>query len=434
MSLRDRLTANYHIPLFAGIESAERSGVLAPPEIYAPGVQNPGTEHVGGIGSGDGGFDTPPDSSITTPTITNPTETSSLLNEYHIDGTFSEGGGCTDGIIAVVGSSAAEAGAAWAARLSELGATCFYPTTWTFAEVVTDDGVTGFRVRASWTNTYPNSGNWFADGTITAGTTPGYFCPDTTATSSAFSATGGRTHVASRWVIESSAGVVIYDSGPSTSHKTSLPMAPAKLKPGGTYRIRVRYKASDGNWSNWSAVSVFTIAACGAPCTRGTGPMSTVTGCTTPLPPAPPAPPPPAAPVPPPPPAPSPPAAPPGTPAIVVDVANSIMFDAVPGNLSVKLSTGTIIAGMTAGLYLVFQNTGTRAGTINVRVTADNTNVLIGPAGVVPIAVGPRTTAGQLWNMTALLSASYTLTVDTGSGTPLTIPISFVDSGGGGGA
>lgn len=72
MGLRDRLAANYYIPLVAGVDSAARNGTLAPPEVYAPGLFPGGTGQPGGVGTGDGGTNTPDDAELTKPAITVP--------------------------------------------------------------------------------------------------------------------------------------------------------------------------------------------------------------------------------------------------------------------------------------------------------------------------------------------------------------------------
>lgn len=70
-SIRDRLTKDWYVPLFAGLTTAGR---LLPWNIYAPNSNVGGTATgPGGIGTGDGGFETPDDPTVNTPSITAPT-------------------------------------------------------------------------------------------------------------------------------------------------------------------------------------------------------------------------------------------------------------------------------------------------------------------------------------------------------------------------
>lgn len=86
---------------------------------------------------------------------------------------------------------------------------------------------------------------------------------DDTATSSAFAATGGRAHVASRWWIYyvgqttdedgPPQQVLLYDSGPDTVNLTSLPFTDIDFEHESQYKICVRHKA--GTSLTWSEVS-----------------------------------------------------------------------------------------------------------------------------------------------------------------------------------
>lgn len=69
MGLRDHGIINYYMPLFAGSEVARlgRDRLEFPPEIYVPHLPE-GTP----VGGGPGGYDTPSDPTIATPTITFP--------------------------------------------------------------------------------------------------------------------------------------------------------------------------------------------------------------------------------------------------------------------------------------------------------------------------------------------------------------------------
>lgn len=100
-------------------------------------------------------------------------------------------------------------------------------------------------------------------------------CPGDYATSSAFASDNGQTHVASRWLVElldtggsltaPGTGMFVFDSGPVSS-LTSGAIAAAGLMRGASYRIQVRYKGSDGGWSDWSLAVPFAIADCSVLC------------------------------------------------------------------------------------------------------------------------------------------------------------------------
>ena len=100
-------------------------------------------------------------------------------------------------------------------------------------------------------------------------------CPGDYATSSAFASDNGQTHVASRWLVElldtggsltaPGTGMFVFDSGP-VSPLTSGAIAAAGLMRGASYRIQVRYKGSDGGWSDWSLAVPFAIADCATGC------------------------------------------------------------------------------------------------------------------------------------------------------------------------
>lgn len=76
MGLRDRLSSNYFIPLVAGVDSAAKAGLLAPADVYGPGLDQGGG--LGGIGAGDGGDQTPDDPTINKPSILEPANGSTV--------------------------------------------------------------------------------------------------------------------------------------------------------------------------------------------------------------------------------------------------------------------------------------------------------------------------------------------------------------------
>lgn len=96
-------------------------------------------------------------------------------------------------------------------------------------------------------------------------------------TSDTFSSDNGQTHTASRWFIELidlegstetiGDGAIVYDSYADYEHLESLPMVDLGLVPGASYRVRVRYKGSNGGWSPMSVPVVFIMMACGYTCT-----------------------------------------------------------------------------------------------------------------------------------------------------------------------
>lgn len=94
-----------------------------------------------------------------------------------------------------------------------------------------------------------------------------------TATSSVFAATGGRTHIASRWMILYvgdatvdplvASPIIIYDSGVDTVNLTTLPLNVTEFQHDSSYQIIVRYKANTTNtWSAWSAYQLFYTGSC----------------------------------------------------------------------------------------------------------------------------------------------------------------------------
>lgn len=173
-SIRDRLTKDFYVPLYAGLDGAERA---LPFNVYAPYTNVGGTaQGPGGIGQGDGGYDTPVDSTIDEPNI---------------------GGD-------VCGNSEVEI--------------------------------------------------------------------DAVLTADAFGSSNGQTLVAARWMVEllsdegdlgiAGTGIIVYDSGVKYTNPTQLDLDPLNLKPGYSYRVRMRYKGSNQGWSDWSAWCAFAVTGC----------------------------------------------------------------------------------------------------------------------------------------------------------------------------
>lgn len=87
--------------------------------------------------------------------------------------------------------------------------------------------------------------------------------PGQVLTASAFAALYGYTHANSQWQISTSSGfgTTVYDSGTSGSAVTSITTSSGYLSTSTTYYWRVRYKASDGTWSEYSTPFSFVTAA-----------------------------------------------------------------------------------------------------------------------------------------------------------------------------
>ncbi|MFC1924096.1 fibronectin type III domain-containing protein [Chloroflexota bacterium] len=74
----------------------------------------------------------------------------------------------------------------------------------------------------------------------------------------------GDAHVASYWQIRTDSGTYdspIFDSGVTTSSKTSIAISPGDLEYGTTYYWHVMYQDSYGKWSEWSTETSFTTIA-----------------------------------------------------------------------------------------------------------------------------------------------------------------------------
>jgi hypothetical protein len=136
------------------------------------------------------------------------------------------------------------------------GATSF-PEPGTNGNVLTSNGTNWVSqtpaqlpIVATPINTTPASG--------TTGVTPGQVL-----TASSFAALYGYTFTNAQWQISTSAGfgTTVYDSGTSGSAVTSITTSSGYLSTGTTYYWRVRYKASDGTFSEYSTAFTFTTAA-----------------------------------------------------------------------------------------------------------------------------------------------------------------------------
>jgi hypothetical protein len=110
--------------------------------------------------------------------------------------------------------------------------------------------VTQLPIVATPTNTSPASAS--------TGIVPGQVL-----TASSFAALYGYTFANAQWQISTSSGfgTTVYDSGTSGSAVTSITTSSSYLSTNTTYYWRVRYKASDGTFSEYSTAFSFTTAA-----------------------------------------------------------------------------------------------------------------------------------------------------------------------------
>lgn len=136
------------------------------------------------------------------------------------------------------------------------GATSF-PEPGTAGNVLTSNGTnwvsqtpSQLPIVATPINTTPASG--------TTGVTPGQVL-----TASSFAALYGYTFTNAQWQISTSSGfeTTVYDSGTSGSAVTSITTSSGYLSTNTTYYWRVRYKASNGTFSEYSTAFTFTTAA-----------------------------------------------------------------------------------------------------------------------------------------------------------------------------
>lgn len=253
MGLRDRYASNFYIPLFAGIESARRGGLLAPPDIYAPGIIDGGSGSPGGIGQGDGGNSTPCDPDIQTPTILFPNaddQTRILVTETALSDEFVS-----------VTPGEAHVKSRWVIELRPFPANGSGGSVNNFFDVtdVTEDTWAG----------YDNFEEWYE-----ATQEPQAQCETKFPGSTyyrTFGPTAGTAQVQcvspgppAEFPAETGTpkGAVLYDSGPTAVDLTDLPFTKANLGKQEAFAIKVRYKGTGGGWSCWSPYQPFTTQHC----------------------------------------------------------------------------------------------------------------------------------------------------------------------------
>jgi len=84
-----------------------------------------------------------------------------------------------------------------------------------------------------------------------------------TLTSSTYYSLYGYSHAASQWQVSTSSGfgTTVVNTGDDASNKTSYTISAGVLSVSTTYYWRVRYKDSNGTYSEWSTATTFTTAA-----------------------------------------------------------------------------------------------------------------------------------------------------------------------------
>jgi len=70
--------------------------------------------------------------------------------------------------------------------------------------------------------------------------------------------TSNAKHIASEWIIEEVAGDVIWTTGEDKNNLTTIIVPDDKLQPDRAYILKVRYKNSFNNYSNWGSIIVKT--------------------------------------------------------------------------------------------------------------------------------------------------------------------------------
>lgn len=466
MGLRDRLAANYYIPLVAGVDSAARSGVLAPAEVYAPGLIDGGSGAPGGIGMGDGGSDTQDDATIAKPSITAPADgaTNVVPSATATSSAFSSTNGQTHlksrWIIEYRGT-ATDPNAPGPFVIYDSGPDATDKTSLPFT--VADLPATvklAIKVR------YKGSGGgWSPWSDYSTFTLPGCLTATSVDTSYGFN----------------------YPNDPLTTY-TDMMDPPAQVLgwtnvqaflvaanwddrgfvQGNVAKIEPAYVSPDTTTYTGSVVLVGTGTAgvtlsttnvisggCSGHCTlRWTGDIPCLDlppPEPDPVPPPPVFVPPPAPPAPAPPPVPGTPApAPPAVPVIALDMTNSLVIGTAPAHdgdtrtLSAVLAAGgRDIVGNTLTLTLVFQNTGRAAGPVNVAVTSDSIALVITPTddpqftnSYSTVNVPARSFASftTYCVLTTNATETHTITIDIGDGNPIALKIGFgaIDSTDGG--
>jgi hypothetical protein len=71
----------------------------------------------------------------------------------------------------------------------------------------------------------------------------------------------GDTQSASEWLVQETNNSVVFDSGTDTVDKTSIMLPAGTLNLGDSYNWQVRYQDNHGEWSDYSAATIFSTAA-----------------------------------------------------------------------------------------------------------------------------------------------------------------------------
>jgi hypothetical protein len=263
MGLRDRgFVIDYYIPLFAGVDAAKRDRFRTRFlwDVFAPYYTGGGTGTGGGIGGGDGGFGTPSDFSIHTPSITYPDESEFLCigvcSTITADAFASDNGQAHVGsrwMIELMNSVPGGGDPYLCTQYHPDPGTGFDTSLWYPTETA---ACAAFGVWAGWhrvdgiTGTHTCSGLTSVDtpASVTIASRTGLYCSDATCN-----------------VPTTGTGIYVYDSGPDAVHLTSLPLADITIPANSAFRVMVRYKGSDGGWSDWSVNQSFSLGTC-EPC------------------------------------------------------------------------------------------------------------------------------------------------------------------------
>lgn len=384
MALREYVSGRYKLPLFAGV----RSATTAPPCSYDP-ANCIGSSVPGGIGTGDGGFNTPVDSTITKPTIT-----------YPADGAY-DVGACDDATSSAFASSNGQTHIASRWFIQALDDAYDAPAgTWTVTNVPPVSGHTGSESDytdscnewgQSWYDAVGPTGyglNTFREWDVYPAGTAGF--PTVAVQFRAgdnFGTYMTGNGYASYTPPGSASGPIVpigyvYDSGADGSLLTALPLETLGLQPGRGYIIQVRHKGSNGGWSDFSDPVDFMMDTCAHQATDCSGldlPCEDAGGDLPAVPPAPPPfPPPPAPPTPPAPPAPAP-DVPSGYAQLQVDWAQSRVTPALgcagaAGTFpEIDARGGSAWVSHAAEIIVMWQNlSATTTGSATMNVTADN--------------------------------------------------------------
>jgi hypothetical protein len=451
MGLRDRLSANYYIPLVAGVDSAARSGVLAPAEVYAPGLIDGGTGAPGGIGMGDGGADTPDCATVNKPTITSPAadatdvDPTATVTASAFESTDSETHTKSRWMIEYRGATAPD---------GTVAGTVLYDSGPVPAATSLDlTGINlprGAKVAAKVRYKGSDAGCWSPWSDYTAFTIQGCVVqvPDTmpdgtclTAPCYTWAKAAGDGTLADTPQESCQLYVPIYaaSSGQTITYN-HVELAPADWTSdvGG---VAVRQYLCVMNEPGGTVTVTLSAQATRTPDAQTYHPENHCTA-TLPDPPASPPPPPPPVFVPPPPPPPPSPPPLPGTPStagvanIALDLSNSAVLGPGTQSLAAVLAAGGISGPNTMSIVLVLQNTGYANGRVNLAVKSDDPRLTIrggvaSPYSTITVEKRSFTKVIVFATLGSQVPETHTVTIDIGDGNPVALKLGFEASGGG---